>query len=187
MKCAGFVLAGGRSSRMGSDKALLPFRQGTLLQYVAAQVKAATGNITLVGDPARYSNFGYLVIADIFVGCGPLAGIHSALHRSTAEWNLIVACDMPEINVDFLRQLVERAQGGTADAVIPESEGLPQPLCAAYRRGAVHAISTALETGVRKVTSGLQQLQIDLWPVPESRYFHNLNTPHDWAAYSDER
>ena len=70
---------GGRSSRMGRDKALLPFRGGALAQSVARAVSATAGSVTLVGDPERYGGLGYAVIADIYPGEGPLGGILTAL------------------------------------------------------------------------------------------------------------
>jgi len=183
MKCAGFVLAGGRSSRMGSDKALLPFKGATLVEYVAAQVHQAAGNVTLVADPARYSYLSYPVITDIYPARGTLSGIHAALAASDAEWNLIVACDMPDVSASLLTSILERAKSGTAHAVIPAGpSGLPEPLCAAYNRRAIDAIERALDRDIRKVMDALIGLEIDLWQVPDSRHFHNLNTPAEWSG-----
>jgi molybdopterin-guanine dinucleotide biosynthesis protein A len=184
MQCAGFVLAGGRSSRMGRDKALLPFKGRTLIDHIAAQVHQAAGNITLVGNPARYSYFGYPVIEDILPGHGPLSGIHAALTVSNADWNLIVACDMPELTAEFLTLLVERARSGCAHAVLPVGPaGLPEPLCAVYNLRAADAIARALERNIRKVTDELAGLELDLWRIADSRHFYNLNTPEEWTCY----
>jgi len=184
MNCAGFVLAGGKSSRMGSDKALLPFKGITLLEHVAAQVHQATGNVTLIGDPERYSNFGYPVIRDIYSQRGPLSGIHAALAASKADWNLIVACDMPEVTAAFLTRIIERTERTQAHAVVPAGPaGLPEPLCAAYSCHAFDAIARALERDIRKVTDALTGLEIDLWCVPDACQFHNLNTPAEWIGY----
>jgi molybdopterin-guanine dinucleotide biosynthesis protein A len=184
MKCAGFVLAGGRSSRMGSDKALLPFRGHTLVEHVAGQVHHAAGNVTLVGEPERYSYLSYPVIGDIYPARGPLSGIHAALAASHEEWNLIVACDMPEVTAAFLSRILARAACAKAHAVIPAGpSGLPEPLCAVYSRGALGVIANSLERDIRKVMDGLMGLEIDLWRVPDSRHFHNLNTPAEWTGY----
>jgi len=187
MQRAAFVLAGGRSSRMGSDKALLPFRGRTLVEHVMAQVDSVISNVTLVGGNRRYVNLGYPVIKDSFLGCGPLAGVHAALDSTVCEWNLILACDMPEITPEFLNQLMERAESGCADAVIPVPPGgVPEPLCAAYQRRCVGVIANALRNGVRKVTDGLAGLEIDYWPVSHAHFFRNLNTPREWALYSHD-
>lgn len=184
MKCAGFVLAGGKSSRMGSHKALLPFKGGMLIEHVAAQVHQAAGNVTLVGSPERYSNLSYPVIRDIYPARGPLSGIHAALAASQEDWNLIVACDMPEVTAAFLTRMIERAERGRAHAVIPAGpSGMPEPLCAAYSRRAFDVIAHAIDRDIRKVMDGLNGLEIDLWRVPDSREFHNLNTPAEWTGY----
>src|ERR1019366_6470085 len=97
--CSGYVLAGGRSSRMGRDKARLPFRGCDLVSAVAAAVAAAVasvaGNVTLVGHPELPS------IPDRYPDGGPLGGILTALDHTAADWNLIVACDMPEVSAAF--------------------------------------------------------------------------------------
>ena len=186
MDRAGFVLAGGRSSRMGRDKALLPFKGRTLVEHIAAAVSLVTGDVSLVAGPGRYHNLGYPVVADVFPACGPLSGIHAALTASRAEWNLIVACDMPEVTAEFLELLLVRAESGDADAVLPSGvSGRPEPLCAAYRRRSVEPIASALTQGIRKVTDALGGLDIDIWHVPHSRFFHNLNTVEDWTSYSN--
>jgi molybdopterin-guanine dinucleotide biosynthesis protein A len=170
---------------MGSDKALLPFKGATLIEHVAAQVHQAAGNVTLVGNPERYSYLSYPVLTDIYPGRGPLSGIHTALAASQAEWNLIVACDMPEVTGSFLISILERAQAGNAHAVIPAGpSGLPEPLCAAYSRHALDVIAHALDHDIRKVMDGLTGLEIDLWGVTDSRQFHNLNTAAEWTGYS---
>ena len=169
---------------MGSDKALLPFKGRTLVEHVAEQVHQAVGNVTLVGDPHRYSNFSYPVIRDIYPARGPLSGIHAALAASHDEWNLIVACDMPEVTAAFLTKILERAERGKAHAVIPAGpSGLPEPLCAAYSRRALDLIADSLERDIRKVMDGVTGLEIDLWRVPDSRHFHNLNTSAEWSGY----
>src|SRR5579862_7372387 len=92
---AGFVLVGGLSARMDSDKALLGVGGSTLVDQIASRVRAAAGNVTLIGPPENYASSGYNVIADRVTGCGPLGGVFTALSVTTAEWNLIVACDLP--------------------------------------------------------------------------------------------
>src|SRR5690349_1942483 len=102
MDRAGFVLAGGKSSRMGCNKALLPFRGRTLVEHIASEVSTVTHTVALIGDRALYIILGYPVIEDVFPGRGPLSGIHAALRASGAEWSLVVACDMPEMTAGFL-------------------------------------------------------------------------------------
>jgi molybdopterin-guanine dinucleotide biosynthesis protein A len=186
MSFAGFVLVGGRSSRMGQDKALLPFRGRTLVEHVAGEVRRTAGGVSLIGDAAIYSYLGFPVIQDSYPGRGPLSGIHAALNGSHAEWHLVVACDMPELTAEFLQSLAARAAQSGADAVIPAGPaGRPEPLCAAYHRRCLAAVENALGRDIRKVMDALVDLEVELWHVPESKYFHNLNTRQEWLCYSN--
>ena len=181
---AGFVLVGGESSRMGQDKARLPFHGATLVEHVASAVAEAAGSVTLVGAPDRYQSLGFPILPDSRPGAGPLAGIYTALGASTAAWNLIAACDMPVISAPFLQSLLAAAESSGADCLIPSGpSGLPEPLCAVYHARCRAAIEAALDRGVRKVTDGLDGLRIAAWSVPESHWFRNVNTPEEWATY----
>src|ERR1035438_9838611 len=100
---------------MGRDKARLPFRGGDLVSAVIAAVASAAGNVTLVGHPELPS------IPDRYPGGGPLGGILTALNHTAADWNLIVACDMPEVSAAFLRELLARAMRSPADVLLPRS------------------------------------------------------------------
>ena len=181
---AGFVLVGGKSSRMGRDKAALPFRGRTLLEHIAAAVAEAAGSVTLVGAPERYRGLDLPVIPDSQSGMGPLAGIHTALSASHAAWNLIVACDLPSVSGPFLKMLMETAEASGSDCLIPTSpSGYPEPLCAAYHGRCRETIGEALRRGIRKVTEGLAGLKVISWNVPEASWFRNVNTPEDWTSY----
>jgi len=183
MNVAGFVLAGGRSSRMGADKALLPYRNRRLLEYVAEAVRDAVGSAVIVAPPERYAHLDFPVIPDENPGQGPLGGIITALACSSAEWNLILACDMPGISAGFLRRLLAAAVREHADICLPVSPaGFPEPLCAVYRLRSLPALRAAFEAGVRKVTDAFGGLRIASLKEFDPSWFVNLNTPEDWRA-----
>ena len=178
--CSGFVLVGGRSTRMGRDKSQLPWNGTTLAEAIAREVAKAAGNVTLVGNER-------MGIADLYPGEGPLGGIITALEHSKADWNLVVACDMPFANARFLRGLLEAARKGDADALLPRGpSGLPEPLCAVYHRRALAAILARFAGGIRKITDALEGLKVVSLEVTEVALFQNLNTPEDWAAHAGE-
>jgi molybdopterin-guanine dinucleotide biosynthesis protein A len=180
------VLAGGDSSRMGRDKALLPFRGGALAGHVAAMVAAAAGSAVLIGDPQKYAHLGYPVLPDRSPGAGPAGGIESALSYTAADWNLVLACDMPAIRAEFLRSLLEAAERLNADALVPEGpSGRLEPLSAVYHRRCLRAMRRALEAGVRKITDALAELEVARFAVADTGCFQNLNTPEEWACYHD--
>lgn len=179
---AGFVLVGGRSARMGVDKALLPFAGATLVEHIAEQVRQAAGSVCLVGAPERYRGLPYTAIADRFPQAGPAGGIHAALASTQADWNLIVACDMPALRADFLRELLEQAERAGGLGLVPVSPtGRLEPLCAVYHRSCLAGFERALASGRRRLSDIVTSLELVRWPVAEAGWFINLNTPADWS------
>lgn len=183
MTAGGFVLAGGRSSRMGRDKALLPYLGRTMLEHVAAQVLEAAGTVAIVADPARYAHFGFPVIPDERGGCGPLGGIVAALAASTKEWNLMVACDMPQLDAPFLRNLIAAAceMPGALDCLVPLGPCGPEPLCAVYHRRSLPRLRSALDRNILKMKAVMASLDAHMVSVRDPGRFRNVNTPEDRA------
>ena len=194
---AAYILAGGQSSRMGRDKAMLAPGGIPLLLRTAALVAPLAGPPIIVGPPTRYSALGYNVIPDDAPGIGPLGGIATALRHSAQPWNLILGCDLPFITSRWLDYLIGRAVESSADAVIPQSAAGAEPLCAMYRKTCVTPVLTAIAAGVRKVTDAFAGLIIESvspqeWkPFDESgQLFKNMNTPEDFeeadAMFEDD-
>src|SRR5580693_7685720 len=114
---AAFILAGGKSTRMGTDKAFVTLNGRTLLARLLEVVRSVTTDVCIVGDTAKFSAFAP-VVEDVFPGCGPLGGIHAALRASAAELNLILAVDVPFVPAALLRYLMERARSSDAVATV---------------------------------------------------------------------
>ncbi len=169
---------------MGRDKALLPFRGGSLAGAVGRAVEQAAGSVTVVG---RTELLDLPTIPDLYPGEGPLGGILTALRHSRAEWNLVVACDLPEVTGEFLASLLDRAEACGCDALVPHGpSGHPEPLCAVYRSTARSAIERHFADGVRKVTAALDGLRVEAWAVSQVAHFQNVNTPEEWGNYAAE-
>ena len=177
---AGFVLVGGRSSRMGCDKALLPSGARTLVEQIADSVRQAVGNVTLIGDPEKYASLGLPVIADAVKGRGPMGGIYTALLHSKADWSLVVACDMPGLAPDFLRALIQAAGRSPQSCLVCEGSGGIEPLCAAYHRRLLPALESALEYKQLKMKDFVLQQNPGRWPVADVSALRNINTPEEW-------
>jgi molybdopterin-guanine dinucleotide biosynthesis protein A len=169
---------------MGRDKALLPYRAATLAEHVAARVQAAAGSVTLVGDPERFRTLPYPVVADFRCDSGPLGGIETALRNTPARWNLIVACDMPSVTVEFLAWLLASAEACGGECLVPISPaGRPEPLCAVWDRNCLEAVTRALSRGVRRMTEALEGVGAVYRQAAEDAWFENLNTPEDLALH----
>lgn len=185
---AGFVLAGGKSSRMGRDKAFLEFEGKTLLARALETLAAVTPAPVILGPRATFGSFG-AVVEDVYPDCGPLGGIHAALaSEHAAALNLILAVDLPFVTADLLRFLVDRARQSPSAATVPCIDGGWQPVCAVYRRDFAAAAERALAAGNNKVDAVFAALPVcavtedDLVRFAFSaRMFDNLNTPADLA------
>lgn len=184
---AGFVLSGGESSRMGVDKGLLEIDGVAVILRTARLVEMVAGPACVVGGVEMYRGSGLRAIADDWPGAGPLGGIVTALRASEAEWNLIVACDLPYLTRLWLEFLVERARASAADAVVPINVRGAEPLCAMYRTRCEAALRATLDEGTRKVTDGLTRVRAEYlepaeWKCFDSEglLFKNMNTPADY-------
>lgn len=185
-----FILAGGESSRMGCDKALLELDRVPMIVRTARLVESVTAAVgqraTIVGEAELYQRLGLQVIRDDWPGAGPLGGIATALRTTDRVWNLVVACDLPYLTREWLEFLIEQARED-ADAVLPMNDGGAEPLCAMYRKSAEAAIWLALDRGVRKVTDGLAHLRVKYveqraWKAFDSKglLFKNMNSASDY-------
>ena len=186
MRLAGFVLAGGQSRRMGQDKALLPYHGEPLTVAIAKTVSQITECVHIIGDPARYGHLGFPVIADAVAGCGPAGGIYTALLQNEAGWNVVVACDMPNVTAELMRTLASHAVQGPRDCIVPLGfDGQPEPLCAIYHL----RCRPALEQAIRENRLRMRDLVAELRPVlvsgTDPGCFVNVNTPADWRQVEE--
>jgi molybdopterin-guanine dinucleotide biosynthesis protein A len=146
-----FILAGGKSTRMGADKAFVEYEGRTLLARALELARSVASSVWIVGSKEKFAAFAE-VVEDVFRDCGPLGGIHAALRASPTELNVMFAVDMPFVSLDFLQYLTAQARD-TPDAavIVPRGDGRRQPLCAIYRREFSVAAERALRAGRNKI------------------------------------
>jgi len=134
----GVILAGGKSSRMGSNKALLPYRGGRFIEAIYRQLSAMFDEVLVVTNtPEQYTFLGCRLVSDLYQDMGALAGLHSGLIHSYTSHIFAVACDMPYLNDTLIRTLVVRCHKG--DVIIPEGGNGLEPLHALYSRSCLPA------------------------------------------------
>ena len=180
---AAFVLAGGQSTRMGADKAFVQLEGCTLLAHALALAKSVTPDVRIVGSPEKFAAFGE-VVEDEFPQHGPLAGIHAALRASSSELNLMLAVDMPFVEVRFLEYLLgEAARHESAMVTIPRAAGAWQTLCAVYRKPFADLAEQALRQGKNKIDPLFCDIEMRIVEEHEltqqnfsPEMFRNLNT-----------
>lgn len=187
-----FVLAGGKSTRMGQDKALLEFGGSTLLQRALDIAASVSKHVAIVGDPTKFAAFAP-VVPDIYSNHGPLGGIHTALSNSTAELNLILAVDLPFVDSRFLDYLISRADESSAVVTVPCVAGRYQPLCAIYRKAFAALAEQALAARENKIDTLFSQVPLCMISDEElsqtgwnAAMFRNLNTPEEWEQAKRE-
>ncbi|HTB97812.1 MAG TPA: molybdenum cofactor guanylyltransferase, partial [Terracidiphilus sp.] len=157
---AAFVLAGGKSTRMGTDKAFVTLDGSTLVARALDVARAVTSDVRIVGEPRRFAAFAP-VVEDEFPGCGPLGGIHAALRSSGRDLNVIVAVDLPFISSALLQFLINRARDSAAVVIVPRTVQGWQPLCAIYRREFANLADTALRAGRYKVDALFAEARVE--------------------------
>ncbi len=186
---AAFILAGGKSTRMGTDKAFVEYDGRTLLARALDLARSMTPDVRIVGSPEKFAPFAP-VVEDIFRECGPLGGIHAALRTSLTELNVMLAVDTPFVSWAFLQYLISQARSAPgAAAVVPRDESGSQPLCAIYRRQFADAAEAALRAGRNRIdilfatvpTRVIEPQELEAAGFSRS-IFRNLNTPEELEA-----
>jgi molybdenum cofactor guanylyltransferase len=185
-----FILAGGKSTRMGTDKAFAMLDGRTLLARALELARSVTPDARIAGDPAKFWPFAP-VVEDVFPGCGPLGGIHAALRSSQTDLNLILAVDVPFVSPALLQYLTDRARDSAATVTVAQAGGGWQPLCAVYRRDFADAAEKALRAGRYKIDALFEASRTQLIAEAElesagfsPNMFRNLNTPGELAEAS---
>lgn len=181
------MLAGGRSSRFGRNKAFEDVDGRPMVLHIAERIRSVVDSVALVGPAGALGDLGLPVIEDSVEGFGPVAGILAAVEDSAAPWILVVACDLPNIRPQFLEMLFRRAESSNVDAVIPlAADGREQPLCAVYNKSMVEPLRRAVDSGTAKVTAAIGGANVaHLLPPeyaaldPSGEMLLNVNRPDD--------
>jgi len=180
------ILAGGKSSRMGSDKGLAEFDGQPLINSVLKVVDDITGNIIIISNQEGYEDLGYPVFEDIHKNKGPAGGIHSALTHSDCDYNLVLACDMPNVNADLIRYLItHNDDDSNFDAYVPRYEENIEPLCTIYSKSCLHQIEVCIKENDLKMMDILKKLKTKYIEITSDldfyspSLFENVNTKQD--------
>jgi molybdopterin-guanine dinucleotide biosynthesis protein A len=186
------ILAGGQSSRLGTDKQFLRLAGGTLVDYIVSRLKDHFEEIIVVtSKPEDYKAADIKAVGDVLKGCGPLGGIHSGLASSKSRFSYVIACDMPYINpgyITYMKALLAGSQD--AQAVITRFGNWIEPFNAFYSRELIPLIEKQLEGGEQRIGSMLEKaktLYIEEKKArefsPDWNMFININTRQEYESY----
>jgi molybdenum cofactor guanylyltransferase len=182
-KATAVILAGGKSSRMGTDKSMLPVNGRPLITHIADQLRGNFDEVIIgANDPEKYAFTGLPVIPDIEKDKGPLMGIYSCLKASKNDVNFITACDIPVINTQLINKMMLMASD--ADVVMPvTAEKHFEPLFAIYRKSVVPHAEALLRSNIRKVKALLNVVKVHFVEFDESSWYKNINLRADYLEF----
>ena len=186
---SGIVLAGGMSRRLGRDKAVEPVGGEPLIRRVIGRLSRVTDQtVVVVGDAERGSELplpeSAKIAVDLYPDAGSLGGIFTGLSATSATWGMVVACDMPFLNLDLLERLLEMRHG--SDAVVPMLDGRPEPTHAIYSRECIPHIEPLLKANNLKIAGFFDRVRVNYVGEgqiessdPAHLSFFNVNTESD--------
>jgi molybdopterin-guanine dinucleotide biosynthesis protein A len=186
----GFILTGGASSRMGTDKAHLSLGRQTFVERVAGALSAVAARVSVVSSKPSAASAGLPVVPDVYENCGALGGLHAALAHAESEWIAVVSCDLPFVTRELFVKLAGLRAAGL-EAIAPlQPDGRVQPLCALYaRRPCLAAAEELLRAGELRPRVLLGRTETRWVAFEELRalagselFFRNINTPEDYLS-----
>ena len=178
----GYILAGGKSSRMGSDKGLLNINGQPIIQMIIEQLQPAVYKIVIVSNNADYEKFGLEVIPDLIKDIGPAGGIHTALSHTHSEKIFVMSCDMPNITTKSIEYMIE--QSSHSQIALPLNHGKTEPLFGVYSKKCLLRWQQLIEQGMIKLQEmvthfDLLKLNIDNNELFNDSLFLNINDKND--------
>ncbi len=187
------LIAGGKSSRMGRDKAFVPLAGKPIIEHILERTAelGQAETILITNRPEDYAHLELPMFGDILPEKGALGGIYTAIARSTNPYTLALACDMPFVNARLLRYMLRLRDedGGPWDVIAPRVDGHPQGLHAIYSRACLPPIRERLEAGQLRVIGFYDAVRVryldadEYGPLdPRGLSFFNVNTPQDLQA-----
>jgi molybdopterin-guanine dinucleotide biosynthesis protein A len=179
------LIAGGKSSRMGTDKSFVELAGKPLIEHLMARVDGLAKTILITNSPDDYAHLGLPMFGDVIPEKGSLGGIYSAIHHSQSEWTLALACDMPFVSAELLRYMIS-LRDDSLDVIVPRVEKYPQGLHALYRRTCLEPIRAKIEADRLKVIGFYGDVRVRYLDEseyekydPSGKTFFNVNTPED--------
>ena len=173
----GIILAGGKSSRMGTDKGLMDLNGMAMIEHVLNASNPVCTQITIVTNNPAYTVFGYELIEDEQLNYGPVIGILSGLRQSKTDKNLVLSCDVPYVTSELLIGLIQSSNN--INAVVAKSANGMHPLIGVYNKNCIPIFEQAVKNKEHRLQSVLQQLTVQEMQVTDENQLRNLNTKQD--------
>ena len=186
MSLTGIILAGGKSSRMGQDKGLLPFRGQPLVSYAINALTPMVDELMIIANNPVYESFGLQVYSDLYPDRGPLGGICTGLEYTKSKYSIVLSCDTPFVSTRLLNFLIEQA--GDAQLAIASEKGKYQPLVGRYASSLKPRLTELLNEGNLRMGYVMDELRPRLVNIHDDLAFYspflffNVNRRQDLEA-----
>ncbi|XOV69271.1 MAG: molybdenum cofactor guanylyltransferase [Fluviicola sp.] len=179
MSYSGIILAGGKSSRMGQDKALMELKGIPMLQQVANGLKNYCNEIIIASNEQKHHAFGDIGVSDNYQDSGPLAGLEAGLLAASNESCIVISCDAPLLTTEILDRLISETD---QRVIVASCSGRVHPLIGIYTKGSLEIIQSQLEKKQLKMHDVLDALNAKCIDFPKtlSEAFQNINTQEEW-------
>lgn len=186
MNVQGIILAGGKSSRMGKNKAMLHLHNKKVIEHIIEQMRLITEHIIIIAnEPSLYETYGFSVYSDRYVEKGPLAGLETALYHMDKDVAVVSPCDTPFIHHTVYEQLLMHIE--SYDAVVPKYDGRLHPLAGIYRKSVHPFIEQSIKQNNLRMTSFFEDVEVFIEDNFHSfdssmikKHFFNMNTTLDF-------
>ena len=182
MQLTGIILAGGKSKRMGTDKAFIKLNGKTLLKHSIELIKPFCNSLLISSNNPDHEKFGYKIIPDKFPNCGPIGGIYSCLKKSEPDWSFVISVDSAFVEPEFIKFLISEIN--EFEAVVPIHTKGKEPLIALYHKNCLVEIEKMIQSGDFKMHNLLNVIETKFvdaqnWVDKYPQLFRNLNRPED--------
>lgn len=183
------ILAGGKNSRMGTEKGLLLVNGITIIERIINVLKPIVDDIIIITNGTNYDYLGYKTYKDIYIDCGPMGGIYTALNYSNTAKNFVVSCDMPFISNELVQFIIDNS--AASKIAIPLHHEKLEPLCAIYDKICQFKLEELLKNKEWKLMDSLKHFQVKKISIPENilkgNCFANINTPDDYEKVKSNK
>lgn len=178
----GVILAGGKNSRMGSDKGLLQVGGKSIIERQIAVLQPLVKEIIIIHNGDNYTELGHQIYKDIMPDCGPMGGIYTALMVSQTAKIFVLSCDMPFISSELVKMIIEKTEN--CEIAIPRNGEKLEPLCAVYDQSCIETFRELLDQKALKMMDALKLFRVKELTITQEilakQPFTNINTPEDY-------
>lgn len=168
-----YILAGGKSSRMGTEKGLVQLNGKSFIEHIIQVLNKVNIQVYIIANTKAYDFLGYPVIADIVEDKGPLGGIYTALMHSQQQNNLIISCDVPFVQEELIKYLCEHIEA-SSQCIVPTHSGNSEPLCAIYNKDGMELIKEMISRNELGVRNALRKLKTNFIEVSDEEFYSSM-------------